>query len=485
MATQKWKDDLENALTEVLPQYKVKELKSEQKLILQNILEHNDCMVTLPTGYGKSLPYQILLPVARKMKELGSDTRTDGKIVVCGPLVSLFEDQVSKLQSVPMIKSAFKGASKEVDEMIAKGDVDIVFASPEALVGDKDWRSIIQEFAVSLIVIDEFHTVATWGGLEEPNEEKAFRKWFKYIGELRSLFPDASLLALSATCTKKIRKLVMEALCLQTENLYVVTRSPNKTNIKIVVNKVESQIESSMCWLIDTIKVKKMDIEPMLLYANSIKDVSNLYKFITTEIQDFKPYVQMYHSETTDQIKSLVLSDLQKCNHDLKIVIATSALGMGVDIVNINTVLFYGPPRSIVDLVQEVGRVGRDGSVSVAFILYNHNHMKFLDVEVKDLVKLNDGCRRQNLLRNFISEKEVSEVAKKESDKHSCCDLCEKVCKCGNCMKLNVELYFGPSGAFASDLQLSSDSETISYDKSLYLHMYESDTDIEDLTDHD
>ncbi|VDI35753.1 Hypothetical predicted protein [Mytilus galloprovincialis] len=139
-ATQKWKDDLDNALTEVLPQYKVKELKSEQKQILQNILEHNDCMVTLPTVYGKSLPYQILLPVARKMKELGTDTRTDGKIVVCGPLVSLFEYQVSKLQSVPMIKSAFK----------------------EALVGDKDWRSIIQEFAVSLIVIDEFHTVATW-----------------------------------------------------------------------------------------------------------------------------------------------------------------------------------------------------------------------------------------------------------------------------------------------------------------------------------
>ena len=52
-------------------------------------------------------------------------------------------------------------------------------------------------------------------------------------------------------------------------------------------------------------------------------------------------------------------------------------------------------------------------------------------------------------------------------------------------MKLNIELYFGPSEAFASDLQLSSDSETISYDKSLYLHMYESDTDIEDLTDHD
>ncbi|XP_076079993.1 ATP-dependent helicase wrn-1-like [Mytilus galloprovincialis] len=174
-----------------------------------------------------------------------------------------------------------------------------------------------------------------------------------------------------------------------------------------------------------------MDIKPMLLYANSIKDVSNLYKFITTEIQDFKPYVQMYHSETTDQIKSLILSDLQKSNHDLKIVIATSALGMGVDIVNIKTVLFYGPPRSIVDLVQEVGRVGRDGSDSVTFILYNHNHMKFLDVEVKDLVKLNDGCRRQNLLRNFISEKEVSEVAKKESDRHSCCDLCEKVCKCG------------------------------------------------------
>ncbi|VDI35754.1 Hypothetical predicted protein [Mytilus galloprovincialis] len=144
---------------------------------------------------------------------------------------------------------------------------------------------------------------------------------------------------------QKIRKLVMEALCLQTENLYVVTRSPNKTNIKIVVNKVESQIESSMCWLIDTIKVKKMDIKPMLLYANSIKDVSNLYKFITTEIQDFKPYVQMYHSETTDQIKSLILSDLQKSNHDLN-VIATSALDWS-GYCYIKTVLFYGPPRSL------------------------------------------------------------------------------------------------------------------------------------------
>ena len=54
------------------------------------------------------------------------------------------------------------GNSTESDEKIKNGEVDIIFASPETLVGDPIWRTIFQQLAVGVIVIDEFHTITTW-----------------------------------------------------------------------------------------------------------------------------------------------------------------------------------------------------------------------------------------------------------------------------------------------------------------------------------
>lgn len=56
----------------------------------------------------------------------------------------------------------FSGNSQEGDDMIRKGEIDIIFASPETLVGDPFWRSQLQELSVGVIVIDEFHTITTW-----------------------------------------------------------------------------------------------------------------------------------------------------------------------------------------------------------------------------------------------------------------------------------------------------------------------------------
>jgi superfamily II DNA helicase RecQ len=54
------------------------------------------------------------------------------------------------------------GTDKETDELIEAGKVDIIYASPESLVGDSQWRSTIQRLNVIAIVVDEFHTVVTW-----------------------------------------------------------------------------------------------------------------------------------------------------------------------------------------------------------------------------------------------------------------------------------------------------------------------------------
>ena len=60
------------------------------------------------------------------------------------------------------MKRFFSGSSFDTDEEIKNGAIDIIYASPETLVGDQDWRSSIKNLNVKVIVVDEFHTIATW-----------------------------------------------------------------------------------------------------------------------------------------------------------------------------------------------------------------------------------------------------------------------------------------------------------------------------------
>lgn len=56
----------------------------------------------------------------------------------------------------------FVGSSSESDLNILKGRIDVIYGSPEAFVGDPEWRNSMQHLDVTTIVIDEFHTIATW-----------------------------------------------------------------------------------------------------------------------------------------------------------------------------------------------------------------------------------------------------------------------------------------------------------------------------------
>ncbi|XP_062596171.1 ATP-dependent DNA helicase Q1-like [Saccostrea cucullata] len=141
----------------------------------------------------------MYLPVKRALE----DDESFGKVIVCCPLVSLVQDQVNKHSSLGLITAAFKGKDKETDDLKEAGKIDIIYASPESLVGDSRWRQTLQKLHVTAVVVDEFHTVATWGGLGAEKEEKVFRRWFRHIGEIRSYFPEASVLALSATLLEK------------------------------------------------------------------------------------------------------------------------------------------------------------------------------------------------------------------------------------------------------------------------------------------
>ena len=169
------------------------------------------------------------------------------------------------------------------------------------------------------------------GGLEADEQGKVFRKWFCHLGEIRSLYPGASLLALSATCSKTIKRRVTDVLGLK--DYEFITVSPNKTNIKYIVKNVDPQIESSMIWILDIIRQMKENFPCTIIYCNSIRDVGQIYNFLVTELSDMpkiEEHIEMYHSETSEEKKKAI----EYLTNDslLRIVVATSALGMGVNV---------------------------------------------------------------------------------------------------------------------------------------------------------
>lgn len=407
----------------------------------------------LPTGFGKSLPYQMYLPVVR---ELGPQTERTC-IIVCCPLVALMKDQVERLRSITELRIAYKGSIHEMSELINRGEFDILFASPESLVGDSKFRQLLQNFNVGMIVIDEFHTIATLGGNDDSDEYLVFRKWFRHVGELRSLFPSAPVLALSATCTNKIKKRVMKVMGLKENDTPQISISPNKPNIKLVVKKVSSEIETAIYWLVDALGSLEESFPRTLVYCNSISDVSKLYNHVVKELENCTNLVEMFHSETPEDKKEKIVSALRNKDSCVRIVIATSALGMGVDVLNCNSVVLYGPLRSVVDLVQAIGRVGRDGLPSVALIIYNSHHLRNVDKEVKTFISC-QNCRRKELLKNLMSDTDILKFT--DETCHTCCDLCAELCKCNHCSVLDIEKLFNNEC-----LNCSSDSDdTIDYD---------------------
>jgi len=101
---------IDTAIALALQQFKVDHLKAEQKVILQALLSGEDCVAVLPTGYGKSLPYQLYLPVLKELKREGDNENSKKPIVlVCCPLIALMEDQVRRIRTIPSVNAEFIG----------------------------------------------------------------------------------------------------------------------------------------------------------------------------------------------------------------------------------------------------------------------------------------------------------------------------------------------------------------------------------------
>lgn len=140
-------------------------------------------------------------------------------------------------------------------------------------------------------------------------------------------------------------------------------------------------------------------------------------------------FVEMFHSRTDDQTAERILTTFKLPSSHIRVLCATVAFGMGIDIPDIEFVINWGLPQSVMTFWQEVGRCGRDGRSSIAVVYPFPRSVHLCPEENFKTIFKGDTCYRKAILKMFILKGMSSELPKANE-----CDskTCEK-CSCGLC----------------------------------------------------
>ena len=138
-------------------------LKPEQRQVILEFLNGRDVFVCLPTGFGKSACYLCLPRVYDLYNEKPSG---HSMVIVVSPLVSLMKDQVRSCKERGINAAAICSDERELEKEAAKGAYQLIYISPEMLLGTNKWRAILTSdlFQSRLVgvVVDEAHCVKSW-----------------------------------------------------------------------------------------------------------------------------------------------------------------------------------------------------------------------------------------------------------------------------------------------------------------------------------
>lgn len=241
-------------------------------------------------------------------------------------------------------------------------------------------------------------------------------------------------------------KIIKQQLALQKDCLSIVV-SPERLNIRhAVINSTRQNYMNHFQWIVDMVIENCLQTPKTIIFCNSLKDVALMVSFLFEKLGSklYPPeqpqlpvnrLVGIYHSHTLQKYKDRVVDAFKYNNGNMRVVVATSALSMGVNFPDIVYVVHAGPPRALVDHIQEAGRAGRNGNKAHDVTIYHGQQLAQCETRVKEFVKAND-CLRVKMYGAFHNATKPLEPL------HDCCSNCASNCSCGlpDC---NGELPFG------------------------------------------
>lgn len=338
----------------------------EQWEAIQRILNGERILMIQRTGFGKSLCYQY------------PATHFSGITVIFSPLIALMRDQVKALNSKGISARYINSEqspeenSNTIQEALA-GKIKILYIAPERQE-NQEWIEATRKMNLSMVVIDEAHTISVWG--------HDFRPSFRRIINLVKLLPqNLPVLATTATATKRVQNDIEQQIG---GRLTTIRGSLVRNNFHLYVIKVHSEDEK-LVWLAQNLN----SIQGTgLIYTGTRVDTEIYAKWLVFNGLNVVNYNAGHDGETRKEIENGLMQNKYKC------VVSTNALGMGIDKPDIRFIIHTQIPASPIHYYQEIGRAGRDGKPTVIVLFYNESKDENgIDADYKLPKAFIDGAR--------------------------------------------------------------------------------------------
>ena len=351
--------DMKRHLKSALKQLGFDKPRKAQIIPMNTLDAEQDAIVIAATGSGKQVIYETV-----------GLAHSDKLTIVIEPLLALIYNQVQTLQehNVSVDYIDMTRSKEEIDKILRKarkGELNFLYVTPERLQNHA-FIEAIQHSNIFMIVVDECHCITEWG--------YTFRDAYLHIGDfIGKLKHKPVICACSATIPADSLNIIRDILHmdkpavlssdLRRDNLILL-----KKDVTCQKNTLEDRLEfriKKLCKVID----KYHKDGSVLIFAQTTVYVDALYN-ILEEI--YPGDVTRYHSRIKpERRKKQLLFDFLQGRR--KIMIATSAFSMGIDVADIELVVHFNAPISMTDYIQQIGRAGRDGRKAHCVLFYDQN----------------------------------------------------------------------------------------------------------------
>ena len=340
---------VQDRYTEILSKYwGYTEFRGIQREIIESIGSGRDTLGLMPTGGGKSITFQVpALAMA-------------GVCIVVTPLVALMKDQVANLRQ-RHIRAAALHAGLGHEEMLTVldncvfGFYKFLYVSPERLSSEL-FVAKLRHMQVSFITVDEAHCISQWG--------HDFRPSYMQIAELRKVKPDCPVLALTATATPEVARDIQRVLHFREENEFRM--SFHRPNLAYQVLHADYSLLSLR-------RLLESESGACIIYRRSRQQCEDL----AGKLNDWGLTATYFHAGLSHPEKDK--RQAQWVQDKVRIMVATSAFGMGIDKADVRLVVHLDIPDSIEEYFQEAGRAGRDGKPARSVIILDGRELAYSD----------------------------------------------------------------------------------------------------------
>ena len=334
-----------------------------QEMAAQAAVDGKSLLAVFPTGGGKSITFQLPALIAGECAH--------GLTVIISPLQSLMKDQVDNLNDKGLVDAVtVNGLLSPIERAealnrISSGLATMLYISPEQL-RSRTIEKLLLSRNVVRFVIDEAHCFSAWG--------QDFRVDYLYIGDFireyqkkKQLKNPVPVSCFTATAKQKVITDICDYFRTKLDlSLELFTSTADRENLHYTVlfketddekyNALRSLIEQKNC--------------PTIVYVSRTKRTFQLAEKLTSDGFPAKPFNgKMDANEKIENQEAFI-------SNQVKIIVATSAFGMGVDKKDVKLVIHYDISDSLENYVQEAGRAGRDPSLlAECYVLFNDNDL--------------------------------------------------------------------------------------------------------------